>query len=472
MRSFVIIILFSLPLNAFAQAGRVRQDSETPPVEISSLQTNPEKMFREANEYARVKFSEFEQKKIPFSENLRIQTIREQKQLAAKHAAVLSALNKLSDEDFYYLAMLFWISENMEGTKANFELFLKSENPKVERMQTARSVLSVIAAREKDFTTAEKFLRDYLNTNPVNLRERSKMESELASSYFGEKNYSLAAVHAEEAFRTSKTLFQESGTRARGLAEILDTGRTVFEIYQVSGELKKADSALENLRQAAVFTESTGIYYFAVDNLIKYMIQTNRKPEALAKFKTISSQLAKDFPNKPLQDELSRRFKRRDRHYALLGEPAPEIKEITAWLPGEAKTLAGLRGKIVLLDFWATWCGPCIDTFPTLIKLYENHHKDGLEIIGLTRYYGTVDGEEANKKSELAAIEVFKKKYRLPYGFAVADNQSNQLVYGATAIPTAVVIDRKGIIRYIESGTNSNREQEIEETIKKLLAEK
>lgn len=471
MRGFVLIILLFLSLNALAQAGRVKQASAAQETPLNASEMNPEKMFREANEYAKVKFSEFEQKKVPFSENLRVQTIREQKQLAAKYAADLSKLNKLNGEDFYYVGMLYWIAENLEAAEANFESFLKSESPQIERLQTARSILSVINARRKDFVNSEKLLREYLTTNPVNLRERNKIEAELANAYLAEKNYPLAAAHAEEAFRTSKTLFQESGTRARGLAEILDTGRTVVEIYQASGNIEKADAALENLRQAAVFTESTGIYYFAVDNLIKYMIQTNRKPQALSKFKAISNQLAKDFPNKPLQDELARRFKRRDRHYALLGEIAPEIKEIEAWLPGEAKTLAGLRGKIVLLDFWATWCGPCIDTFPTLVKLYENHHQDGLEILGLTRYYGAVDGEPANRKSELAAIEVFKKKYRLPYDFAVADNQTNQLVYGATAIPTAVVIDRKGIIRYIESGTNSNREREIEEIIKKLLAE-
>lgn len=471
MRSFIIIILFCLSINVFAQAGRVKQDSAGQDVSEVSSTLSAEKMFREVNEYARVKFAEFEQKKIPFSENLRVQTIREQKQIANKYAAQLSTINKLNGEDFYYLGMLYWLSENNEGAEANFKLFLESENPKVERAQTARSVLSVIAARRKDFSGAEKLLKEYLNTNPINLRERSKMETELANVYLETKNFPLAAAHAEEAYRTTKTLFQESGSRARGLAEILDTGRTVFEIYQTSSEIDKADAALEDLRKAAVFTESTGIYYFAADNLIKYMIQTNRKPEALSKFKTISSQITKDFLNKSLQDELLRRFKRRDKHYALLGSTAPEIKEIAAWLPGQAKPLSSLRGKVVLLDFWATWCGPCIDTFPTLVKLYENHHKDGLEIVGLTRYYGQAEGEEATKSAELSAIQSFKQKYRLPYIFAVADNQTNQLIYGATAIPTAVVIDRKGIIRYIESGTNSNREQEIEEIIEKILAE-
>jgi len=470
MRIFLVIVSLFLTINAFAQAGRVKPDS--PNSTSVSAELNAEKMYREANEYARLKFTEFEQKKTPFSENLRLQTIREQKQLAARYASELSTLNKLAGEDFFYLGMLHWLAENPDGTEANFKLFLASENPKAEKAQTARSVLTVTAARRKNFDEAEKFLKEYLNTNPVNLRERSKMENELAVGYFEAENFPRAAAHAEEAFRLTKTLFQESTSRARGLAEILETGRTVFEIHKASGNIEKTDAALEDLRRTAVFSESTGIYYFAVDNAVKYMIETNRKPQALAMYKTVINQIAKDFPNKPLQEDMMRRLKRRDTHYNLLGSPAPELVEIDVWMPGEAKTLAGLRGKIVLLDFWATWCGPCIDTFPTLIEMYKNHQKDGLEIIGLTRYYGQADGEDADRKTELAALRSFKQKYQLPYGFAVADNQTNQTVYGATAIPTAVIIDRKGIIRYIESGTNANREQEIEEVIEKLLAEK
>lgn len=469
MRSFAVIIILFLSLGAFAQAGRVKTD---PAQNASATVLEPEKMFREANEYAREKFAEFTEKKIPFNESLRLRTMREQKELAAKYAAQASTLNKLNGDDFYFLGMLFWISEDPKGAEANFSSFLESENPKPERAQTARSILSIINARRKDFEKSEKFLKEYLNVNPINLRERSNMEIALTTNYLEAKNVDSAAAHAEEAYRTSKTLFQESGSRARGLADILETGRSVFEIYRQSGNVEKADAALEDLRKAAVFTESTGIYYYAADNLIKYMIETNRKPEGLAKFKTISSQIARDFPNKSLQDELVRRFSRRDKHYALLGAAAPEIAEINAWLPGQAKTLAGLRGKIVLLDFWATWCGPCIDTFPALVKLYQDHHKDGLEIVGLTRYYGQANGAEADKKTELASIQTFKQKYRLPYDLAIADNQKNQSVYGATSIPTAVVIDRKGIIRYIESGTNANREQEIAEMIEKLLAEK
>lgn len=473
MRSFLVIIILFATIGVFAQAGRVKQETVTS-AETSATPSSldAEKMFREANEYARAKFAEFEQKKLSFSEALRVRTVREQKELAAQYAARLAALNSLKNDDFYYLGMLYWISGNLEATANNLDLFIESAPQNTEKLQTARSILTIIAAGRKDFPTAENLLRDYLTTNPVSLRERARMENDLAKAYYEEKKYPQAAAHAEEGYRATKALFQESGSRARGLAEILDSGETVFEIYRESGNVEKTDWILEDLRKTGAFVESTGIYYFAVDNMIKYMIETKRKPEALAKFKNISAQLAKDFPNKPLQEDLSRRFKRRDKHYALLGETAPEMRDITAWLPNRPTTLEALRGKVVLLDFWATWCGPCIDTFPTLKKLYAAHQKDGFEIVGLTRYYGQVNGENAPRKAELDSIQKFKKDYDLPYGFAIADNQLNQITYGATAIPTAVVIDRQGIIRYIESGTNSNREKELEEIVLKILAEK
>lgn len=471
MRLFFIIIILFLSVDGFAQAGRVRQDS---PASDSAAANTPdaEKMFREANDFARVRFAEFEQKKLTYNEALRIRTLREQKELAAQYAARLSKLDGLKNDDFYYLGMLYWISGNFDATRDNLKLFTASENPKAEKLQTARSVLTIIAASRKEFEAAETFLREYLNTNPIDLRERARMENDLAKAYLEMKNFPRAAAHAEEGYRATKTLFQESGSRARGLSEILDAGKTVFEIYRESRNIEKTDATLEDLRKTGAFVESTGIYYFAVDNLVKYLIETERKPAALAKFKNITAQITRDFPNKPLQEELLRRFKRRDTHYALLGGAAPELKDIGAWLPNQPISLQNLRGKVVLLDFWATWCGPCIDTFPTLKKLYEEHRKDGFEIVGLTRYYGQVNGEDANRRAELDSIQKFKKDYGLPYGFAVADNQINQITYGATSIPTAVVIDRKGIIRYIESGTNANRERELEEIVRKILAEK
>src|SRR2546426_8169567 len=72
---------------------------------------------------------------------------------------------------------------------------------------------------------------------------------------------------------------------------------------------------------------------------------------------------------------------------ALVGKPAPEITGDFA-LNGKPVKLADLKGKVVLLDFWAVWCGPCIATFPHLREWNKDYKDKGLEVVGVTSYYG------------------------------------------------------------------------------------
>jgi peroxiredoxin len=90
----------------------------------------------------------------------------------------------------------------------------------------------------------------------------------------------------------------------------------------------------------------------------------------------------------------------------------------------------------------------------------------------MTRYYGEIRKEKADVPTETAYLENFKKTYGLPYDIAVAKGQANQINYGAQSIPTTVLIDRKGVVRYVEIGTSADRNEEIRKVIVKLLAEK
>jgi thiol-disulfide isomerase/thioredoxin len=110
-------------------------------------------------------------------------------------------------------------------------------------------------------------------------------------------------------------------------------------------------------------------------------------------------------------------------------DPAPDFK-ITA-LDGKPITLAALQGKVVLLNFWATWCGPCRAEIPDLVALQERY--DGrLQIIGLN-----VDDEEAD-------IQQYVKETKINYPVAMTSNEVRRQFGGIPALPTSFVLDTEG----------------------------
>ncbi len=138
----------------------------------------------------------------------------------------------------------------------------------------------------------------------------------------------------------------------------------------------------------------------------------------------------------------------RDLHtqVTLVGGPAPEIS-IQHWFGSDSLTLEALRGRVVVLEFWATWCKPCQATFPKVNKLYNENKARGLQILGLTRHYLAYGGTPEARRSELEFIRGVAEGHNLDFPVGVAEDTETQMHYGASGVPTVVLIDRKGMVR-------------------------
>lgn len=158
----------------------------------------------------------------------------------------------------------------------------------------------------------------------------------------------------------------------------------------------------------------------------------------------------------------------RARQVALIGAVAPEIA-VKEWINGQAATLASLRGRVVLLEFWATWCKPCREMFAKLRKLDEQYRARGLDIIALTRHYFATRAVAESQAEELELMRAAVREHGLEFRVGIAEGERTQDQYGATGLPTLALIDRTGIVRYAHFGRGEDRR--FDELLERCLNE-
>jgi thiol-disulfide isomerase/thioredoxin len=469
MRSVAFMLAITVCVASLVSGRVFAQARQTMPVAASPGQATPAALYDEAANYAPKKFQEFQQKKVAFDPKLLEQTLGEQRQLAARNAGQLSARQNLAGTDFYYLGMLYNLADNVDGALAALKRFLSADQSGVPvgLAQAARYIVVQLAAKKGEMEEAESVLAEYLQHEPQKASERVAVEKALASAYQKNKQLERAAAHAEEAFKATKLVPVDQKNPSAQQFSIYTVGSTLVDIYLEAGKSSQAEATLEEMRRLALSIPSGKLYVEATMRLAGVLIASGRKADAL---KMVDASIAGASVVKNQKEQgiiLSGLRSKRD-HLKLQGEAAPEIVA-DQWIDQQPVRLADLRGKVVLLDFWATWCGPCIAAFPKLKSWHEKYSAKGLVILGLTQYFGEAEGRQLTPAQELDFLRRFKKENALPYGIAVTDKPDNNQNYSVASLPTAVLIDRTGHIRLIETGGSGS--DEIAAAIDKLIDE-
>ena len=131
------------------------------------------------------------------------------------------------------------------------------------------------------------------------------------------------------------------------------------------------------------------------------------------------------------------------------GEPAPPYAAAT--LEGDTVSLESLRGSVVLLNFWATWCAPCRYETPFLQSLAEEHEAEGLRVVGVSMDTGDAD----------ALIREFVEEYGVTYTILADPQMRGMEVYQILGLPGTFLIDRDGTLRWMRYGPVSEGDQEF-----------
>lgn len=255
-------------------------------------------------------------------------------------------------------------------------------------------------------------------------------------------------------------------------SELLEEGKleaAIAELETGLSDARRATGATDSQSRTALATMLADIYQEAGEFLKARDMLAEEVAHLEKRFESAKA-TASPFEKRKVFTDLT---VLRDNHtrVSLINQQAPEVT-VKHWINSQPLSLAALRGEVLLLEFWATWCRSCIESFPKIKKLHEEHAGRGLRVIGLTRHYYTSPGPFDSAEKELELIHKTVRDNELVFPVGVAEDASLQMLYGAIGLPTVALIDRRGVVRgYGRFDGGETSDPVFEEMIERCLSE-
>jgi len=343
----------------------------------------------------------------------------------------------------------FSIPEGLNTPKQSFEFIeeLAANNEQADRSEAAMMAYQLKLARTVVLVVEKILAMEIANEEAMQAHAFKLQALQLLSALNepgAEEHFARAIADARQDPR--------AGVRAVGMNSLMNNG---FSKWAVSGKEEKAGlmaSVVEFIKEGEPDVKQLDMLLDVIRILEQMRDEQFSKPllaELIPHFRNSKSGVVQQMVTR--LEGMARR----------LNLPGNQMELKGTLLDGAELDWESYRGKVVLVDFWATWCGPCRQEVPNVLRLYRAYHEKGFEVVGVS----------LDSRREQA--ESYIEQYDVPWPNLFSENENERswehpmaIHYGVTGIPLAILIDRDGtVVSLLARGGNLARE------LRRLLGE-